>query len=241
MSDEFYIGYRKTAPAHTARFVARVAVAMLATAVAVAFALGAGQNPAGDGRYAFGTIESFEGNLIAEPVPHVEISGEAAPRRAILVDRGKHGIQDYARAAFGSRVRFDATRIERDGVLMLELAGPDRFEVISDPNPVAAPESEVAGVATLIGQLVDTKCYLGVMNPGEGKVHRGCAAECLRGGVQPGLLVRAEDGAGRVVLIDATPGAINPEWAGRTLAITGTVQKTGELETIHTDTVRLVP
>jgi hypothetical protein len=240
MSDEFYIGYRKTAPPKMARLVMGVASGILIAAVVVAVVIGAGQNPAGDGRYAFGAIESFEGDLIAEPVPHLELAGDAGARRAILVDQGKHGIPDYARDAMGRRVRFDATRIERHGILMLELAGPDRFEVIGDVSSPPPPNAATQ-ITTLLGELVDTKCYLGVMNPGQGKVHRGCAAECLRGGVQPGLLVRAEDGTARVVLIDATPGAINPEWAGRTLSISGTTQQTGELETIFTDTVRLVP
>ena len=32
------------------------------------------------------------------------------------------------------------------------------------------------------------KCFLGVMNPGNGKVHRDCAARCLSGGLPPILL-----------------------------------------------------
>ncbi len=32
---------------------------------------------------------------------------------------------------------------------------------------------------------MDSKCYLGVMNPGQGKVHRDCAARCLSGGIPP--------------------------------------------------------
>jgi hypothetical protein len=37
----------------------------------------------------------------------------------------------------------------------------------------------------MTGEIVDSKCYLGVMNPGRGKVHRDCAARCLSGGVPP--------------------------------------------------------
>lgn len=39
------------------------------------------------------------------------------------------------------------------------------------------------GMFELSGEIVDGKCYLGVMNPGSGKVHRDCAARCLSGGV----------------------------------------------------------
>ena len=41
------------------------------------------------------------------------------------------------------------------------------------------------GVVTLTGEIVDSKCYLGVMNPGQGKVHRDCASRCLSGGIPP--------------------------------------------------------
>src|SRR6266496_5186212 len=44
------------------------------------------------------------------------------------------------------------------------------------------------GEVTVTGEIVDSKCYLGVMNPGQGKVHRDCAARCLSGGTPP-LLV----------------------------------------------------
>lgn len=32
---------------------------------------------------------------------------------------------------------------------------------------------------------MDSKCYLGVMNPGKGKVHRDCASRCISGGIPP--------------------------------------------------------
>lgn len=240
MSDEFYIGYRKVAPQNTSRFVARMAVAFVLVATCLSFAFGALQNPPGDGHFAFGTVESFEGQLLeGASMQYVAIQDRGESRLAILVNQGKHGIPDYAREAINHRVRFDATRIERDGVLMLELSGRDRFEVLDKVfikvnTPIIPP-------TTLVGELVDTKCYLGVMNPGQGKVHRGCAAECLRGGVPPGLLVRNEGGVARVVLVGAAPGTIDPEWAGRMLEISGAVRDTGEFTVIRADTVRLLP
>lgn len=241
MSDEFYIGYQKQAPPMIARRVAYAAAAILTVVTSVAIALGAGQRAAGDGNYQFGTVESFEGMLNSLPVPHLKIAAAGGgTRHALLVAKGKHGIPPYVREALGSPVRLSATRIERHGFLMLELAGPDQFEVLDDTP--AGDESLPAGeTLTINGELVDTKCYLGVMNPGQGKVHRGCAAECLRGGIPPGLLVHGANGTTTVIFIAADSGVINPEWAGRRLTLTGTIRKTGELETIHADTARLVP
>ena len=51
------------------------------------------------------------------------------------------------------------------------------------------------GAVQFTGEIVDSKCYFGVMNPGNGKVHRDCAARCISGGIPPAFLVR--DAAGR--------------------------------------------
>ena len=49
----------------------------------------------------------------------------------------------------------------------------------------------------LTGEIVDSKCYLGVMNPGRGKVHRDCASRCVSGGIPPALLTSS----GEIVLM----------------------------------------
>ena len=41
---------------------------------------------------------------------------------------------------------------------------------------------------------MDSKCFMGVMKPGEGKVHRACAAMCIAGGIPPMLVVDQSDG-----------------------------------------------
>ena len=58
------------------------------------------------------------------------------------------------------------------------------------------------GLAELSGEIVDSKCFLGVMNPGSGKVHRDCAARCVSGGVPP-IFVSSD---GRQFLLVDTQG-----------------------------------
>jgi hypothetical protein len=53
---------------------------------------------------------------------------------------------------------------------------------------------------------VDTKCHLGVMNPGQGKVHRECAVRCISGGAPPGFLVRDANGETRLLLLTGADG-----------------------------------
>ncbi len=61
------------------------------------------------------------------------------------------------------------------------------------------PLSESLGEIQLTGEIVDSKCFFGVMNPGAGKVHRDCAARCISGGVPPAFLVR--DSCGKTVTL----------------------------------------
>ncbi len=43
------------------------------------------------------------------------------------------------------------------------------------------------------GEIIDPKCYFGVMKPGIGKVHKSCAIRCISGGIPP-VLRTEEDG-----------------------------------------------
>jgi hypothetical protein len=80
---------------------------------------------------------------------------------------------------------------------------------ITERNPATAGNSQEKdlGELTLAGEIVDTKCFLGVMNPGEGKVHRECAALCLHGGIPPALFTRELDGSPKIVLLIDPSGA----------------------------------
>lgn len=51
--------------------------------------------------------------------------------------------------------------------------------------------NEVTTPVTLDGELVDSKCYLGTMKPGDGKTHKSCAILCLRGGIPPLFVSKA--------------------------------------------------
>ena len=66
-------------------------------------------------------------------------------------------------------------------------------------------ESVGGGPVTVSGEIVDSKCFLGVMVPGAGKTHKECASLCLRGGIPPAP-VRA--GSSRAVVAAAPDRAV---------------------------------
>ena len=98
------------------------------------------------------------------------------------------------------------------------------------------------GPVTLRGEIVDTKCYLGVMNPGEHKVHRDCAVRCISGGVPPAFLARDTSGDSRVLLLVGEDGrALSREvlpFVAEPLEISGVLVRTGPMLTLKADPAR---
>jgi hypothetical protein len=116
--------------------------------------------------------------------------------------------------------------IERDGVAMLQVVEGG----VETTRPHEAPHTSAAvpiRAATVTGELVDSKCHLGVMKPGEGPLHRDCAVRCLLGAVPPMIVVRAGNGAPqRLPLLDRHGRPFFSDFsslAGRPLKIRGTL------------------
>ena len=83
---------------------------------------------------------------------------------------------------------------------MVEITDPASIKMSRGKGGPSRP----AGTRTQIslsGEIVDSKCFLGVMRPATGKVHRACAIRCISGGVPPAFLVRTEEGAEAVMLL----------------------------------------
>ena len=192
--DEFYVGYLPSAPPELGRHVRRTLVALAAIVAAVALALVAGQRPL-DGRlFEFGQAREFRGALELEPQPTLIVPRPgvgAGVSRWLLVGPGKHGARELFAGLDRQGVRLRGELISRGSETMLQV---EPGSVEPDPAAPRAPEVAALGTLTLRGEIVDSKCHFGVMNPGEGKAHQDCAIRCISGG-SPALL-RARDAAG---------------------------------------------
>jgi hypothetical protein len=84
-----------------------------------------------------------------------------------------------------------------------------------------------------VGEIVDSKCFLGVMNPGQLTPHRACAIRCISGGIPPVLLVRSKNGPAIYLLLVAADGKpVNPQvldLVAEPVQITGEVERQGGL------------
>lgn len=201
--DELYVGYLPAAPPGYAHFVRRVVTGLLVGATALAATFAALQAPFDRGSFDLGREHEASGTVRAHPAPMLVAApgSTAAPSAtALLVRAWKHGAAADAAALDGHRVTLRAHRVASPHGEMLQLVPGS---VQDHGASGSAPTHEALGRFRLRGELVDSKCYLGVMKPGRGKPHRGCAARCLSGGIPPLLLVEDRDGE-RVALLVAT-------------------------------------
>jgi hypothetical protein len=142
------------------------------------------------------------------------------------------------------RVKLRGTLIHREEGKMLEIV-PASI-VSAESAPQRSSQINELGEASLSGEIVDTKCYLGVMNPGQGKVHRDCAARCLSGGIPPALVTRDFDGNNRLFLLTDASGQALPKEAfldkvGQPVSIRGQAWESQGLYFLRTNASSIVP
>ena len=91
----------------------------------------------------------------------------------------------------------------------------------------------------LTGEIVDSKCFLGVMVPGSGKTHKECASLCLRGGIPPALYVQDRTGQSSLLLLTGPTGepigAPALQAAGEAISLTGSIHRQGGWLVLRTD------
>lgn len=206
-TDDFFVGYLPT-PARLSRWLRRVVMVIAAVVVMTAAIVAALQNDPGAGAWALDDVRTWEGVLIARPYPMLRVTDAGGPvRTLLLVSEGKRGCAERLPAFDCALVRIKGTLLERDGRQMIELlSADDGFELLSGDAPdeqLRITSSLQWREAELRGEIIDPKCRLGAMKPGEGKTHKACAALCLRGGIPPMFVSAGEADAPRYHLLVA--------------------------------------
>lgn len=226
MSEEFYVGYVPKAPPSLAKIIARIATGLLLAGLVVAATLIFDQPPFAASRFEYGEYRDYSGVIEEWPYPLLITSDSSY----LLVAPGKHGLSESVRGMEGKSVRLKGALIVRGADRMLEVLPGSISNATASIGRVTNQRIELGSV-TLRGEIVDSKCYLGVMNPGSGKVHRDCAVRCISGGAPPALIVRDADGDSRVLLLIGTDDrALNREvlpFVAEPLEISGRLVRSG--------------
>ncbi len=239
--NDFYVGYLPKAPTAVARFVRKVIIVLGLFAVTAALVLVVGQMPFASSAFEYGKLRSFEGVVVAQPFPTLlvarpgEIGRQDKYSRYLLVAPGKHGADELVASFDGKQVRLQGQLIYREGGTMVEIT-PGSVTVVNTGSAVQETTRNL-GAVSLTGEIVDSKCYLGVMNPGQGKVHRDCAARCLSGGTPP--IFVTTDGHEQFLLVGLDGRALGRdalrEFIGEPITIRGEVLARGDSRLLEID------
>jgi hypothetical protein len=223
--DEFYIGYEPEVPPGIAKTLWRTVVTAVVFMSSIAAAVTLAQRPLAHASFDYGHHQSWIGWLERTPAPALVILHASGEQRLWLVGRGKHGAAGALDGVAEGWVRVTGTQITRHPWRMVEIASA----VAAPPPPGVSPRrlggATPARQVALHGEIVDSKCFLGVMNPGERVVHRDCAIRCLSGGVPPMLSFEGEAGGSDLaVLVDEYGGMLHDRvhsYVGRRVRVEG--------------------
>jgi hypothetical protein len=245
MNDEFYIGWEAKAAPGIGTTMRKMVVSLILLAVLVPVVLALCQSLIGASVFEWGTHKTLAGILKIDPYPHLLVprpgqSGSASSFSTYyLVAPWKYGLDTGVLAPLdGKEITLKGTLIYRGNQTMVETK-PEWIEANQKTANASPPQTVSLGRQTLIGEIVDSKCFLGVMNPGQLTPHRACAIRCISGGVPPVLLVRKMDGsASYLLLVSAEGKPVNKqvlEMVAEPVEITGEVQRQGELLILRAD------
>lgn len=194
----FFVGYQPVSHDIRKKLAVAGAITVLGGA-GLAALLALQQQPFDPGTFEFGETREFEGWFRSVPVPALRVprpgqtQTESSFSRLPLVDVGKFGAPEELRLLDGRPLSLAGSLIFNAHLTMLELS-PASWRVRPEPGPPPPEMVKSLGEMELVGEIVDSKCYLGVMKPGRSKTHRGCAVRCISGGIPPLLLVEDNEG-----------------------------------------------
>jgi len=246
-TDEFYIGWQGQAPNGIGRHLRKTVVALLVLLLVLATMVALAQRTISVAVFEWGTLKTFSGILRMAPYPQllVQRPGQSGSQSTYyLVAPFKFGLKPETIADLeGKEVTLKGTLIYRGNQTMIE-AVPESIK-LNTAQPAAplrngtGPSPMNLGRQTLVGEIVDSKCYLGVMNPGRLAPHRACAVRCISGGIPPILLVRQSGGQPLYFLLVSSDGRpVNKQvldMVAQPIEITGEVIRQGELSILRAE------
>lgn len=215
-NEEFYIGWMPAAPNGYAKHVFKVVFILAALVTIAGIILALQQKRFSTSSFEFGQLTEIKGIYRQFPVPSLKVTtqqdafGHSSYITIPLVGYGKFGAEGtIAELEKGKNISLDnkevtfrGTLLYSDGKTLLQIDRNDNPLVnVTTANAAMEPDSKELGTVHLTGEILDPKCYFGVMKPGSGKPHRDCAVRCIAGGMSPVFYVRNDKGDANYYLI----------------------------------------
>jgi hypothetical protein len=199
-TDEFYVGYLPVMPIMTRTFLKKVVIAITFVIVLISGLVVLNQRNFSTANFEYGIPTQLEGVIYKAPVPHLVINlgvdqyGKKLFKTILLVGYGKSGAMNaiehmeekLGRSMVGKSIVLTGYLIYGDGKTIFQIMDSKNSNPVMGENTTEIQNSLIdMGDTVVLGEVIDPKCYFGVMKPGEGKPHRSCAIRCIAGGIPP--------------------------------------------------------
>ncbi|MDN5215281.1 hypothetical protein QQ020_24595 [Fulvivirgaceae bacterium BMA12] len=253
--NDFYVGYLPKAPRSMSKWLKAVIAGLLLLPGFVALMVAGNQHRFAATNFEYGQLTELTGVVSLEPVPRLIVEagrdqrGGVITKSVLLVNFGKSGVEtifrnlekELGRPLTNFEFNLRGTLIYGEGKTVFELTDQEASVLghkILDKAYV--PVKTVAlGEQSFEGEIIDPKCYFGVMKPGFGKVHRSCAIRCIAGGISPVMATKNENGEKQFILLLADKG--KTKWplisrlAGKPITIKGELKQVDDWLVLHYD------
>jgi len=234
--DPFFVGWAE-APPGDRRFFLRAGLGLTAAAGGLGFGMAALQRAPGTGTWNPDDVREWRGLVTSTPYAMLrsdDLGGGV--RTALLAGEGKCGVAARLGALADQPVVVRGSLIRRGPHAMIAVAdGADwirRDERAGASAGPAFPPLEPLGPVSLAGEILDAKCWFGAMRPAEGKVHKACAALCIRGGIPPAFFARGPRAESALMILTADGRAHGPGLLSRVadpVRVSGHLSRWGDL------------
>lgn len=217
MKEDFYVGWKPNAPGIVVGFIKIYLLALVVLVIAIGATTALKQKKFSTATFEFGKFTTVKGIYASSPVPHLLVPDKGDYVMIPLVGYGKRGaegvmreLQQEKKTSFeNKKLELKGTLLYGDGKILMQVdKNDDPLISIAAAARSLSSNEEDKGEVTLAGEILDPKCYFGVMKPGEGKAHKDCAIRCILGGMPPVLRVTNERGEKNYVLLTGN-GNIN--------------------------------
>jgi hypothetical protein len=237
-NDEFYVSYidgslgsktKKTLK----RFVFVTVVIIILAALVFSFS----QKPFRNSTFELTSATKITGTFHENPYPMLRIEiAENEFKNILLLGFGKSSanpflekLQNEVKDLNGKTLSIEGNLIYYNGKALIQITDDEKVILLKTNTSNKIPLKTSISEMKLQGEIIDPKCYFGVMKPGKGKIHRSCAVRCISGGIPPVLVTTDKNNITKYFLItDLDGNAIHEDilpFIGKPSEINGIVEK----------------
>jgi hypothetical protein len=230
--DDFFIGWGPTPPIDR-RFLLLASLGLVTAAAGAGVLIASEQAAPGTGTWNPDDERDWPGQLVRAPYPMLRTRAiDGTPRTAYLVSSNKLGVQNRLGSQADGPVIVRGSLIARGANAMIAVNDGDSWRRATSPEAVGTGLTDWqaldAGTVSYAGEILDSKCWFGAMQPGQGKQHKSCAALCIRGGLPPVFCPEALCGAAESAPL-LTDAAGNPHGPGLLPLVADAVLASGRI------------